>query len=887
MQIAKLKFSTKLLWLLVGIIFTGLTAAGAFAAETRLLVMPFKVNAMETYSYLERQIPDTIAKNIASDGIQVIVPGTDTLSMWDSFSSQDVEIMRRLMREHNAQAVVWGTVSFIGENYSLDARLLKNEAGSTARAFSDSGKGLTSLPNTLSALSQEAAVTVLSGKRIDTITIQGNKRIEKDAITRVMSSRPGDVFVTEKVSNDLKAIYRMGYFDQITINSQTTSNGENIIITVVEKPIVRNIRVSGSLWLFDKDDILEAVSTKKGSIMNVFTVQNDVLAIKEMYNNRNRYNTKVDYRITDNDGSMADVEFIIEEGEKLYVTQIVFDGNTAFDADELESQIVTQTKGWFSWLTDSGDLNYEKLNNDVNLLTNFYSNQGFINVRVGQPDVQFMEDGIHIAFKISEGDRYYLGDVRVTGDLIVPQEELLEQLQVTTEEHFSRELVQKDLLTLTEIYGNAGYAYADVEPLVNLDEEKKLANIDYNINKGKLVYFEEINIGGNNMTRDKVIRRELKSFEGELFSGDNLKYGVRNLQRLDYFKDVKVNTAMGSDDSKMVLDIEVEEKDTGAFSIGVGAGTEEVFGSVSLVERNLFGHGQSLGARANIGTKNQMYSLTFTEPWLFDIPLAASVEVYRWKYEYDTYDRSSTGGSLNFSYPIFDYTRAGIGYTFEVTEISNLDWDASDYIWRDKGRHTKSAINAFIAWDSRDDRFDTQKGSMHSLSLEFAGLGGNVGFIKAIGETGWYFPLWRSFVGILHGRAGVMTSSFGKDIPDFEKFYLGGMNSLRGFDTEDLAPRDSWNRIMGGEKFVQVNAELKFPLLREQGVFGLIFLDGGQVYQKAGDWHTDNGFRFSAGPEFRWNSPMGPVRVAYGFILNPKDSDKRKGNFEFSMYTSF
>ena len=887
MQIAKLKFSAKLLWLLAGILFAGLFSVGTCAAETRVLVMPFKVNAMETYSYLERQIPETIAQNIASDGIQVVVPGTDTLDMWDSFTSQDIDIMRRLAQQYNAQAVVWGTISFIGDNYSLDARLLKAQSGETARVFSESGKGLMSLPEKLNLLSQEAAVTGLSGKRIDSITIMGNKRIEKDAITRVMSSKPGDVFITEKVSNDLKAIYRMGYFDQITINSQTTATGENIIITVQEKPIVRNIRVSGSLWLYNRDDILDAVNTKKGSILNVFTVQNDVLAIKEMYNSRNRYSTKVDYRITDNDGSQADVEFVIEEGEKLYVTKLVFDGNTAFDDSDLEGQIFTQTKGWLSWLTDSGDLNYEKLNNDVNLLTNFYSNRGFINVRIGDPDVQFEEDGITVTFKISEGDQYNLGEVRVTGDLIVPEEDLMKKLTVTEESYFSRELVQKDILALTEIYGNAGYAYADVDPLVNLDEVQKLANIDYNISKGNLVYFEEINISGNNMTRDKVIRRELKSFEGELFSGDNLKYGVRNLQRLDYFKDVKVNTVQGSDDSKMVLDIEVEEKDTGSFSIGVGAGTEEVFGSIALVERNLFGHGQSLGARANIGTKNQMYSISFVEPWLFDIPLSSSIELYNWEYEYDTYDRSSMGFNLDFSYPIFDYTRAGFGYTFEIAKISNLDYDASYSIWRDKGRHTKSSINTYISWDSRDDRFDTTRGSINSLSLEFAGLGGNVGFVKGIVETGWYFPLWRSFVGVLHGRAGAVKQAFGKEVPDYEKFYLGGMNSLRGFDTEDLAPRDNMGYEMGGEKYLQFNAELKTALLKEQGVFGVIFFDAGQVYEKVSDWDTENGFRYSAGPEFRWNSPMGPVRVAYGFILNPKDSDKRRGNFEFSMYSSF
>lgn len=889
MQNCKKNFSVKLLWVLSVALLSGLMSGGALAApgDTKLLVLPFKVNAAETYNYLEKQIPETIAKTISSDGIQVVVGGSDTMNAWDSFSAQDVEAVRRLAASMDAKAVVWGTISFIDENYSLDARLLETQGNKTARVFSESGKGLMTLPEKLNNLAQESAVTVLSGKRIESIVIQGNNRIEKDAILRVMNSKPGEPFITEKVSNDLRAIYRMGYFDQITINSQPTVTGENIIITVTEKPIVRNIRVSGSLWLFQKEDILDAVNTKKGAILNVFTVQNDVLAIKEMYNARNRYNAKVDYRIVDNDGSQADVEFTVEEGEKLYVTNLIFEGNESFNTSDLEGQIFTKTKGWFSWLTDSGDLNYEKLANDVNLLSNFYNNRGFLNARIGEPDVQFEEEGITVTFKIFEGPQFMLGNVRVTGDLIVPEEELQQKLTITKESYFSRELVQADIAAIQEIYGNAGYAYADIDPKVDIDEYALTASIDYDINKGKLVYFEDINISGNHMTRDKVIRRELKSFEGELFSAENLRYGVRSLQRLDYFSDVKVNTAMGSDDSKMALDIEVAEKDTGAFSVGVGAGTQEVFGSISLTERNLFGHGQSLGARANVGTKNQMYSLTFVEPWLFDIPLAASVEAYNWEYEYDTYDRSSFGLSVDFSYPIFDYTRAGFGYNFEIAKINNIDDDASYSIWRDKGRHTKSSLNTFIRWDSRDNTFDASSGFIHSLSMEFAGLGGNVGFVKGIAESGWYFPIFGRFTGMLHGKMGGITSSLGKTVPDYEKFYLGGMNSLRGFETEDLAPRDRMGYEMGGEKYVQFNAEVKFPLLKDQGVSGAIFFDAGQVYEKLSDWSTDNGFRYSAGPEFRWQSPMGPVRVAYGFILNPKDSDKRAGNFEFSMYSSF
>ena len=465
-------------------------------------------------------------------------------------------------------------------------------------------------------------------------------------------------------------------------------------------------------------------------------------------------------------------------------------------------------------------------------------------------------------------------------------DELMKKLKITQELFYNRETLRADVLTLSDLYSDEGYAYADISPKVDQDNEKLLANITFQIDKGKQVYFETIQISGNTKTRDKVIRRELRVYEEELYSGTRLKRGIRNLNRLDYFENVKVDTAKGSAEDRMRMDVEVKEKNTGAFSVGAGYSTaEDVFATASVRERNLFGRGQTLGVQGMVGSKTQRYSVSFTEPYLFDIPLSAGVELYKWSYEFSEYDKNSIGGKLRFGYPLYEYVRGNLTYTLELADISNVEETAASSIQQDEGEHLKSSISPLIRYDSRDQSFNAKEGSVHSIEYEFAGIGGDVGFNKIIGDTGWYIPLVWKLVGVVHGRAGYVNKLPNWDLPDYEKFYLGGMNTLRGFDRDDLAPKEDGSPV-GGEKFVQGNFEIKFPLVEEAGVFGILFLDTGAVYSQDERWDV-NKLRESAGPELRWLSPIGPIRLAYGFVLDPKKGDSGSGSFEFSMASAF
>jgi len=520
-------------------------------------------------------------------------------------------------------------------------------------------------------------------------------------------------------------------------------------------------------------------------------------------------------------------------------------------------------------------------------LTAYYHNNGYVQARVGEPEVKFEEDGIVITIRIDEGPQFKVGEVTMAGDLIIPQEQLLERIKITEEKYYNREMLRLDVITLTDIYADEGYAYVDISPRIDQDTEKLVVNIIFDIDKGKQVYFEEITISGNTKTRDKVIRRELQVYEQELYSGRRLKRSVRNLYRLDFFEDIKINTIKGSADDKMRLRIDVTEKRTGAFSFGAGYGNvENLFLTASISEKNLFGRGQILSLKGQVGSQTQRYTLSFTEPWFLDIPLSAGGDLYSWNYSYPDYDKDSLGGNLRLGYPIFDFTRGSLTYTYDKADITNIDDDAATSIQQDAGENTKSSITASMRYDSRDQLFHPTGGSMHSVSYEFAGLGGNVGFNKVIGESGWYFPLLLKTVGVLHFKSGYVKELQGKDLPDYEKFYMVGIDALRGFERDDLCPRDSSGSCVGGNKFVQFNAEIRFPLVPEAGVYGVTFFDMGDIYGSNEDIELGD-LRESAGLGFRWLSPMGPIRLEYGWILDPQPSDQNSGRFEFSMASAF
>jgi len=714
------------------------------------------------------------------------------------------------------------------------------------------------------------------------VQVKGNQRIEDDAILRVVETRPGDPYEAKQLSRDLESIFAMGYFDDIRVETETAPDGKIVIFRVKEKPTIKLIEISGNR-VYEDQEIRDNIDITTGSILNIFRIKRNIKQIETLYQEKNYHNVKVTYTVEDLDHNQANLGFQIEEGKKLRIREIRFEGNQAFDDKALQKKIKTSEKGFFSWLTGSGDLDTETLNQDMMKLSDFYHNSGYAEARIGEPDIIYEENRIYIEIKIEEGKRFKMGDVRLTGDLIKPAESLHEKLASPEKDYFNRQAIRQDVMTLSDVYSDDGYARADIAPEIQKQEEAQAIDIIFHIQKNEPVYFERIVIEGNTKTRDKVIRRELEVYEAEKYDGSGLKKSIRELYRLDYFKDVKVRRQQGSADDQMILNIQVEEKPTGTFSFGGGySGVDGLYVMTSISERNLFGRGQHLDFRIQAGGSSQQYDISFTEPWLFDTRLSMTVEANKWERDYDEYDRDSRGGALRFGYPVFDYTRAYIQYAYDVSTIDNVSEAFKSVIA--EGEFVESSVSTSLVYDSRNRRFNPTEGSKHRLTLEYAGIGGDIGFTKVTAETGWYFPLFWKTVGFLHGETGYVTRNAGKILPDYERFYLGGINSLRGFDWRDVSPKNDEGIEIGGEKYVQFNVEYLVPLLMEQGLVGLVFYDTGNAYAE-GPIQLDE-MRESWGYGIRWYSPMGPLRLERGHILDRKEGED-SGRWEFSIGGSF
>ncbi len=722
--------------------------------------------------------------------------------------------------------------------------------------------------------------------KIKEIRVEGNQRIEADAILHVIKARQGDAYDAEALSRDLKAVYDMGYFDDIRVEVEKAPDGATVIFRVTEKPTIREIGFEGNK-VYEDEKIQENLDISSGSILNIYKIRRNIKIIESLYKERNYHNVVVTHRIEPLEHNQADLKFVINEGKKLQIKHIEFDGNSAYDAKKLKKVMKTSEKGFFSWITSSGDLNQETLNQDVLKLNAFYHNSGYAEARIADPEISYEENDILIKIKIEEGARYKMGRVGFEGDLIMPEEELLALLSSTArrEPYYNRDAIRQDILTLTDIYSDQGYARADIAPEVETDRENLVTHLTFHIVKNQPVYFERIVIYGNTKTRDKVIRRELKVYEQELFNGKRLKQSIQDLHRLDFFEDIKVKTPTGSADDQMVLEIEVQEKATGTFSFGGGySGRDGAYIMASVSERNLFGRGQYTEVRLTTGGKYRQYYFNFVEPWLFDIPLSSGVTAYKMERDYDDYDRDSTGGSLQLGYPLFRFTRGYIEYAYDKSRIDNLSmaFMASPYI--QETTYEESSVSLSVIYDSRNRVINPSEGSKHRVTLQYAGIGGNVGFTKLTGEAGRYFPLFWGTVGFLHTEAGYVADHSGKELPDYERFYLGGIDSLRGFDWRDIHCVTEDGTEIGGDTYVQGNAEFIFPIIKKAQLMGLVVYDTGNVYDK-GSLRLDD-LRESAGFGIRWYSPMGPLRLERGYVLD-KQPGEDSGRWEFSMGGSF
>ncbi|MCB2185062.1 MAG: outer membrane protein assembly factor BamA [Deltaproteobacteria bacterium] len=855
----------------------------------KVAVFPFQIFSNEPLGYLSTSLQDMLRTRLEKDGVQVLDPGEVNRALEATGKPLDLTLARQIAGKMGADFAVFGSLTKIGSRVSLDTKVLDVLGIRRPQTVYVEGAGLEAVEGITNQISREVAVLVSGREMVADVKVEGNHRIEAEAIKAAIKSKPGGPYSPLRLDDDIREIWKMGYFDDVQVKVADSEKGKVVTFVVKEKPTVREVQIVGNNEI-DVKDIRDQIGIKPFSVFKPALVKEGEQKIVRLYRDKGFYDVKVTDEIKKLPSGDMSVTYNINEGEKVYVKAIRFEGNKAFSESELRSQMSTNESGWLTWLTKSNVLERQTLEQDIQRLGDFYYNNGYMQAKISEPTVTREDNGLAVTIKVVEGPRYKVSDVSLNGDMILPREEAMTKLTTKPGEWYSRDAVRADMAYLTNLYADRGYAYVDVRPQIRQDAAKTTVSVAYEVKKGDKVYFEQIVITGNSRTRDKVIRRELGAAEGDLFSGEAIRQANSRLRRLDFFEDVHITTSKGSTEDKMNLKVDVKEKRTGQVSFGAGYSTEDSFMVMgSIAENNLFGRGQRVELRGQLGGKATRYTFSFTEPWLLDRPISAGFDLYDWEREYIDYDKESVGGRIRFGFPTpYDYTRVYLYYQLEEATISNVADDAALVIKDQVGSHTTSSVKSILRRDSRNHVFNATDGSDNSLSVEYAGdpLGGTNAFIKVIGDTGWYFPLFWDTVFVLHGRAGWLTSHSGGDLPMYEKFFLGGINTLRGFEYQSVSPRDpaTGDRI-GGERMAYANVEYRFPLLPKAGLLGVVFYDTGNV------WTVDQGYdlgdlRQSIGAGIRWMSPVGPLRLEYGYVLDPLE-DEDGSAWEFSVGSVF
>lgn len=858
------------------------------AEPVSVSVLPFNVYSQEDLDYLKQGIQEMLNGQLGDYGVQIVSQDQVKRILSGITGLMDEETAKKLGRILGADYIIYGGLTKIGPHFSLDA-LVVDAAGvkKTIRIFVQ-GEGLENLLPTIKQLALKVALQVTGQQKIDRIEITGNERIEADAIQAALESKVGDIYSPTRISSDLRRIYAMNYFEDVKVDVEDTPAGKIIKYIVEEKASIHVIDIRGNNMLKEKD-LLEVLGYPLYSIVDDKKVLDSVENLKELYREKGYYNAEISHTIEDIGPKRVAVRYKIKENKKIYIKEIAFEGNKGISSDDLLDLMETREKGIFSWLTDSGKLNRNELDKDMTKIVAYYHNNGYIKVQVGEPEVKVETTGLYIRISVSEGPQYRIGRVFLEGDLIIPEEEILARVKIDEEKIYNREIIQKDLEAIRMIYNAHGYAYAVIIPLITENDETLTVDIGYRATKNSLVYFERIEIAGNTRTREKVIRRELAVNEQELFSLDKLRLSMMNLHRLGYFEDIDIAQSKGSADDKMNIRVEVKEQPTGAFSFGVGwSSFNKFFTTAQISQNNLFGRGQQVTFQGTFGQMETEYRLSFIEPWLFDIPLTSSLSLYNTSTSYDLYDKYSNGASIGASYPILPFVRLSGTYRYDDSDIKNVAEDASQVFQALAGRNTLSSLTTTLKRDTRNRYYNPTAGSNNSFAIEYAGglLGGDAAFTKYIFNSGWFFPLWAQHVFFVRGKAGWIQDRPGGILPTYEKFFLGGMNSLRGYGWGTVSPVDpeTGDRI-GGEKMVLFNLEYIFPLSKEQGLVGVIFYDAGNAFTADDD--VDLGtLRKSYGFGLRYYSPLGPMRLEYGRVIDPRPGDD-KDNWEFTIGTFF
>lgn len=733
--------------------------------------------------------------------------------------------------------------------------------------------------------------------KIDKVVIKGAKKVEVEAILEKIDSRAGIEATNYLIRNDIKKIYEMKYFESVEAHKIVKSGQNNLEFRIVEKPIISKISFDGNDEL-SSDDLKDQLKTREFNILDVNTIKGDVGILEKYYEEKGFYLANITYDLVKNEFGSLDLVFRIKEYDKVKVKKIMFLGNNEIDDEELKSIMATQEETLFSPLSGSGNFKEFFFKTDIEKLKYYYKSRGFLQVNIGNPVVTVSEDKkwIFITVKVKEGPKYTVNDIFFNGELLFTDSELRERLKLVSNEIYSEELLRVDIQSLTELYQDKGYAFANVLRRLQIVPGENKVDINYSFEKGKIAYFGKIIMKGNTKTRDKVIRRELRIHEGMKYSGSLLRRSKANVNRLGFFEPGSVifNTvSVKGNDSILNVEISIKERQTGQISLGAGYSTAtNGFFQASIAQNNFRGKGQNLNLNVSLAENQKTYNFGFTEPYFLDSKWTAGWDIYQSQNGLITsFQSEKKGADIRVGYPIFEYTRLFMTVRHEETKISGVTNSSVDV---DLENGVAATVRSTLRYDKRNNIFEPTDGHFVSGSIEYAGFYGDQDWIKFETEVRYYEPIYKDFVFRSRMRIQqIATTSGSRGIPRTERFQMGGSRNMRGFDFEDIGPqRELANEEnegqlerfnIGGQFSFLTQFEIEHPLVKEAGLKWVIFVDAGNVFEQGiNEEGSDLELRKDYGFGFRWFSPIGVLRFEFGYPIDPREEEEGQ-QFHFDI----
>jgi len=720
---------------------------------------------------------------------------------------------------------------------------------------------------------------------ISQIVVSGTRMVEEATVRARLGSREGSPYDAEQVSKDVRALFELGSFEDVKVDAEGFEGGVRLTFRVTERPLLLALEIEGNKEV-SVEDLREKAALPLSAPYNPVAAAAAVERMRALYREKGFYQALIRTAAEPAGEGRVRLKAVVEEGVKYRLVEITLNGVKSLPLEKVLGEMKTEPWTIFSWISGSGKLQQEVLQEDRQRIVSYYQDRGYLDVRVGEPEITVDDTAkaVRVAIALTEGRQFRLGTIAQEGDDFLTLEEIKRYVGLKEGDIFRRSAFAQGVFAMNQRYASRGFAFVKLDYTSNLDQDRQTIDVTFLIERGPEARFGRISVSGNVTTRDKIVRRELTFSEGDIFNSEALQRSRQKVTNLGFFETVDI-APHPRGDNFIDINIEVKEKLTGAITFGVGYSSEDkLTGQLRVSENNLFGHGYALALTFEKSPVRANYSLSFTEPSVFDTPWSAGFSIYNTEREYDEYDRKSIGGSLTLGRSIGEYLRSYVRFKHETVDVSNVTPNAGIYLKAQEGTATTNSMRLTFVRDTRDNYMNPSRGNRTSVAGEYAGgiLGGDNYFTKFELEQSFYTPLFWGLVGMIHGEYGSIAGFDNRLPPVYEKFYLGGILTLRGFKYRAVGPQDLKGEPTGGTEQLFFNAEIIVPVAPAQGFNLVMFYDTGNAW----DFRGFDGLRQSAGFGIRWLSPMGPFRLEWGFVLDPQP-DEPKSDWAFMIGNFF